>query len=201
MRIVGGKWRRRNLDSSFKFNKQRKIRPTSDRVKENIFNVVENLRTGNPLKGAHVLDLFCGTGAMGLEALSRGADFCHFIDNSREAKRLTLKNVRKVGAEQNSMFSLTNILDLNQNDGVVSNLVFLDPPYGKNLGSLAISLLLENDWVNGDTIFILEKEVNGLFSSELTIVDQRVYGGTEILILKLENVLNPVDLGNSIQER
>ena len=201
MRIVGGKWRRRNLDSSFKFNKQRKIRPTSDRVKENIFNVVENLRTGNPLKGAHVLDLFCGTGAMGLEALSRGADFCHFIDNSREAKRLTLKNVRKVGAEQNSMFSLTDILDLNQNDGVVSNLVFLDPPYGKNLGSLAISLLLENDWVNGDTIFILEKEVNGLFSSELTIVDQRVYGGTEILILKLENVLNPVDFGNSIQER
>ena len=201
MRIVGGKWRRRNLDSSFKFNKQRKIRPTSDRVKENIFNVVENLRTGNPLKGAHVLDLFCGTGAMGLEALSRGADFCHFIDNSREAKRLTLKNVRKVGAEQNSMFSLTDILDLNQNDGVVSNLVFLDPPYGKNLGSLAISLLLENDWVNGDTIFILEKEVNGLFSSELTIVDQRVYGGTEILILKYESLLNPVDLGNSIQER
>ena len=201
MRIVGGKWRRRNLDSSFKFNKQRKIRPTSDRVKENIFNVVENLRTGNPLKGAHVLDLFCGTGAMGLEALSRGADFCHFIDNSREAKRLTLKNVRKVGAEQNSMFSLTDIIDLNQNDGVVSNLVFLDPPYGKNLGNLAISLLLENDWVNGDTIFILEKEVNGLFSSELTIVDQRVYGGTEILILKLENVLNPVDFGNSIQER
>jgi 16S rRNA (guanine966-N2)-methyltransferase len=201
VRIVGGKWRRRNLDSSFKFNKQRKIRPTSDRVKENIFNVVENLTTGNPLKGAHVLDLFCGTGAMGLEALSRGADFCHFIDNSREAKRLTLKNVRKVGAEQNSMFSLTDILDLNQNDGVVSNLVFLDPPYGKNLGNLAISLLLENDWVNGDTIFILEKEVNGLFSSELTIVDQRVYGRTEILILKFENILNPVDFGNSIQER
>ena len=67
--------------------------------------------------------------------------------------------------------------------------------------SLAISLLLENDWVNGDTVFILEKEVNGQFSSELTIVDQRVYGGTEILILMYENVLNPVDLGNSIQER
>ena len=201
MRIVGGKWRRRNLDSSFKFKNQRTIRPTSDRVKENVFNVVENLRTGNPLKGAHVLDLYCGTGAMGLEALSRGADFCHFMDNSREAKRLTLQNVRKVGAEQNSMFSKIDILDLNQNYGVVSNLVFLDPPYGKNLGSLAISLLLENDWVNGDTIFILEKEVNGLFSSELTIVDQRVYGGTEILILKLENVLNPVDFGNSIQER
>ena len=189
------------MDSSFKFKNQRTIRPTSDRVKENVFNVVENLRTGNPLKGAHVLDLFCGTGAMGLEALSRGADFCHFIDNSREAKLLTLKNVRKVVAEQNSMFSLADILDLNQNDGVVSNLVFLDPPYGKNLGSLAISLLLENDWVNGDTIFILEKEVNGQFRSELTIVDQRVYGGTEILVLKFENVLNPVDFGNSIQER
>ena len=201
MRIVGGKWRRRNLDSSFKFKNQRTIRPTSDRVKENVFNVVENLRTGNPLKGAHVLDLFCGTGAMGLEALSRGADFCHFMDNSSEAKRLTLQNVRKVGAEQNSMFSKIDILDLNQNYGVVSNLVFLDPPYGKNLGTLTISLLLENNWVNSKTIFILEKEVNGQFSSELTIVDQRVYGGTEILILKYESLLNPVDLGNSIQER
>ena len=201
MRIVGGKWRRRNLDSSFKFKNQRTIRPTSDRVKENVFNVVENLRTGNPLKGAHVLDLYCGTGAMGLEALSRGADFCHFMDNSREAKRLTLQNVRKVGAEQNSMFSKIDILDLNQNYGVVSNLVFLDPPYGKNLGTLTISLLLENNWVNNNTIFILEKEVNGQFSSELTIVDQRVYGGTEILILKYESLLNPVDLGNSIQER
>ncbi len=201
MRIVGGKWRRRNLDSSFKFKNQRTIRPTSDRVKENVFNLVENLRTGNPLKGAHVLDLYCGTGAMGLEALSRGADFCHFMDNSREAKRLTLQNVRKVGAEQNSMFSKIDILDLNQNYGVVSNLVFLDPPYGKNLGTLTISLLLENNWVNNNTIFILEKEVNGQFSSELTIVDQRVYGGTEILILKYESLLNPVDLGNSIQER
>ena len=201
MRIVGGKWRRRNLDSSFKFKNQRTIRPTSDRVKENVFNVVENLRTGNPLKGAHVLDLYCGTGAMGLEALSRGADFCHFMDNSREAKRLTLQNVRKVGAEQNSMFSKIDILDLNQNYGVVSNLVFLDPPYGKNLGTLTISLLLENNWVNSNTIFILEKEVNGQFSSELTIVDQREYGGTEILILKYESLLNPVDLGNSIQER
>lgn len=201
MRIVGGKWRRRNLDSSFKFKNQRTIRPTSDRVKENVFNVVENLRSGNPLKGAHVLDLYCGTGAMGLEALSRGADFCHFMDNSREAKRLTLQNVRKVGAEQNSMFSKIDILDLNQNYGVVSNLVFLDPPYGKNLGTLTISLLLENNWVNSNTIFILEKEVNGQFSSELTIVDQRVYGGTEILILKYESLLNPVDLGNSIQER
>ena len=201
MRIVGGKWRRRKLDSSFKLKNQSIIRPTSDRVKENIFNVVENLRTGNPLKGAQVLDLFCGTGAMGLEALSRGAHFCHFIDNSREAKRLTLQNVRKVGAKQNSMFSMTDILDLDQNYGVVSNLVFLDPPYGKNLGTVAISLLLENDWVSDDTIFILEKEVNGQFSSELKIVDQRVYGGTEILILKYENVLNQVDSGNFIQER
>ena len=201
MRIVGGKWKKRKLECSFSLKNQGLIRPTADRVKESIFNIVENLSTGNPLKGARVLDLFCGTGAIGLEALSRGADFCHFIDNSREAKRLTLQNVRNLGAEQNSMFTKTDILDLNQNYGVVSDVVFLDPPYGKNIGTLAISLLLENDWVDGDTIFILEKEVNGQFSSELTIVDQRVYGGTEILILKYENLFNSVDLGNSIQER
>ena len=84
MRVIGGKWKRRRLESSFDLNKVSIIRPTTDRVKENIFNIIENLNTGNPLVGARVLDIFCGTGAMGLEALSRGADFCHFVDMFRE---------------------------------------------------------------------------------------------------------------------
>ncbi len=184
MRIIGGKWKKRKLECSFNLKNQGLIRPTADWVKESIFNIVENLSTGNPLKGARVLDLFCGTGAIGLEALSRGAQFCHFFDNSREAKRLTQENVRKLGAEDDSLFSMINILNLSQNMGRVNDLVFLDPPYGKNMGFKTISILQKNGWVNENTTFILEKEVKDHFNSSLTIVDQRIYGGTEINILR-----------------
>ena len=183
MRVIGGKWKRRRLESSFGLKKSPMIRPTTDRVKENIFNIIENLNTGNPLVGARVLDLFCGTGAMGLEALSRGADFCHFIDKSIEAKRISLQNISKLGAEKYSLFTMIDILDLSHNDDLASNLVFLDPPYGKNLGDKAISVLLKYGWVNENAIFILEKETKNELSCDLKIIDQRKYGKTEINIL------------------
>ena len=183
MRVIGGKWKRRRLESSFELEKKNIIRPTSDRIKENIFNIIENLKTGNPLLGARVLDLFCGTGAMGLEALSRGSYFCHFIDNYVGSKRITLNNISKFGAENHSKFTLANILKLNNNDDIMSDIVFLDPPYGKNFGEKTIKILLKNGWVNEDAIFILEKETENKISCNLKIIDQRQYGKTEINIL------------------
>ena len=188
MRVIGGKWKRRRLESSFDLKKLPMIRPTTDRVRENIFNIIENLNTGNPLVGARVLDLFCGTGAMGLEALSRGAEFCHFMDNSIEAKRISLENISKLGAEKYSLFTMINILDLKNNDDISSDLVFLDPPYGKNLGEKAIAVLLKYGWVNKDAIFILEKETRNELSCDLKIIDQRKYGKTEIIILSAFNL-------------
>ena len=82
MRVIGGKWKSRKINEHFKLSHNKVIRPTSDRVKENIFNILESLDIGNPIVGAKVLDIFCGTGAMGIEAISRGANFCYFIDKS-----------------------------------------------------------------------------------------------------------------------
>ena len=183
MRIIGGKWKRRRLEGSFELEKQNIIRPTSDRVKENIFNIIENLKTGNPLLGARVLDLFCGTGSMGLEALSRGSCFCHFIDNYVGSKRITLNNITKFGVENHSKFTLADVLQLKNSDDLMSNIVFLDPPYGRNLGEKTIKVLLKNGWVNEGAIFILEKEIERKLSCNLKIIDQRKYGKTEINIL------------------
>ena len=79
MRVIGGKWKSRKINILLKVSQNSIIRPTTDRVKENIFNILENLDNGNKILGARVLDVFCGTGAMGLEAISRGASFCHFM--------------------------------------------------------------------------------------------------------------------------
>ena len=183
MRVIGGKWKRRRLESSFGLNKASIIRPTTDRVKENVFNIIENLNSGNPLVGARVLDIFCGTGAMGLEALSRGADFCHFVDKSIMAKRISLQNIINLGAEKSSQFTMIDILDLSHNNDLASDLVFLDPPYEKNLGEKAMSILLKYGWVKRNAIFVLEKEIKSELSCDLKLIDQRKYGKTEINIL------------------
>ena len=183
MRIVGGKWKRRKLESSFNLKKPIIIRPTADRVRENIFNIIENLNSGNPLWGARVLDLFCGTGAMGLEALSRGAGFCHFMDNSSLSRRITQENISKLGAEKHSIFTMTNILNLNQNHDDRNDIVFLDPPYGENFGERTIPVLLKFGWVNEGAIFILEKEAKTKLICGLKTIDYRRYGKTEVHIL------------------
>ena len=86
MRVIGGKWKSRKINEHFKLSHNKIIRPTSDRVKENIFNILENLDIDNKIFWSKVLDVFCGTGAMGIEAISRGATFCHFIDKSLISK-------------------------------------------------------------------------------------------------------------------
>ncbi len=184
MRIIGGKWKRRKLNSSFNLKNSITIRPTTDRIKENIFNIVENLNNDNPLLGARVLDLFCGTGALGLEALSRGANFCHFIDNSPEAKRITLENINKLGTEKHVLFTRADILGLSINNNFESDIVFLDPPYGKDLCEQAISVLLKQGWVKRNAIFILEKEVSKKLNCDLRIIERRQYGKSEINILR-----------------
>ena len=93
MRVIGGKWKSRKINGHFKKSYNKFIRPTSDRVRENIFNILENLDIGNSIFGAKVLDVFCGTGAMGIEAISRGAAFCCFIDKSLISRQITLQKI------------------------------------------------------------------------------------------------------------
>ena len=129
MRVIGGKWKSRKINEHFKLSYNKVIRPTSDRVKENIFNILENLNIDNKIFGSRVLDVFCGTGSMGIEAISRGATFCHFIDKSLISRQITLQNIHNLSCEKETQFSLKNVLEIGVCNHETADVIFLDPPY------------------------------------------------------------------------
>jgi 16S rRNA (guanine966-N2)-methyltransferase len=157
MRIVAGRFRGRAIASP----KDEVVRPTSDRVRESLFNVLEHGIDGFSLSGARVLDLFAGTGALGLEALSRGAAFCLFVDEGVAARALIRTNIE--------LFQLTGATRIFRRDatdmgpaGTVAPfaLAFLDPPYGKGLGERALTSLGDGGWLLPAAVAVLEERVN-----------------------------------------
>jgi 16S rRNA (guanine(966)-N(2))-methyltransferase RsmD len=125
MRIIAGAFRGRRLHAP----KDSRIRPTSDRVREAVFNII-----AAQVEGASVLDLFAGTGAMGLEALSRGARFCLFVDQGAEAMRLIGANVRLCGAQERSRMvqgPVGSVVRRLCSENELFDVIFMDPPYGK----------------------------------------------------------------------
>jgi 16S rRNA (guanine966-N2)-methyltransferase len=153
MRIVGGKFRGANLATP----KSDGIRPTSDRLRESVFNVLAHAYD-NPVQEARVLDLFAGTGALGLEALSRGAQFCLFVDDGPEGRGLIRQNVEKL--------QLTGATKIWRRDATSMgpcspmtpfDLAFLDPPYGKGLGERALAALEAGRWLVPGALVVLEE--------------------------------------------
>ena len=184
MRVIGGKWKSRKINEHFKKSYNKFISPTSDRVRKNIFNILENLDIGNSIFGAKVLDVFCGTGAMGIEAISRGAAFCCFIDKSLISRQITLQNIHNLSCEKETQFSLKNILEIGVCNHETADVIFLDPPYKKNIAEVSILKLLKFGWIDKNTLIILEKGKGEFFKSGFKLIDSRIYGNTEILFLK-----------------
>ena len=184
MRVIGGKWKSRKINGHLKTSNNTVIRPTSDRVKENIFNILENLDIDNKIFGSKVLDVFCGTGAMGIEAISRGATFCHFIDKSLISKQITLQNIHNLSCEKETKFSLKNVLEIGVCNHETADVIFLDPPYKKNIAEVSILRLSKFGWIDENTLIILEKGKDECFRSGFKLIDKRIYGNTEILFLK-----------------
>lgn len=182
MRIVGGKFRGRTLAGP---NTQQ-IRPTADRLRESIFNILMHAY-GDPVSGARVLDLFAGTGALGLEALSRGAGFVLFVDDGAEARALIRQNVETLGAA-----GVTRIFrrDATKLGAVHPNepfsLVFLDPPYGKGLAEKALVSAREGEWMTPDALIMVE-DTKGAFQTPdgFDEIERRDYDDTEIIFLNL----------------
>ena len=184
MRVIGGKWKSRKINEHFKLSYNKLIRPTSDRVKENIFNILENLDIDNKIFGSKVLDVFCGTGAMGIEAISRGATFCHFIDKSLISRQITLQNIHNLSCEKETQFSLKNVLEIGVCNHETADVIFLDPPDKKNIAEVSILRLTNVGWRDENTLIILEKGKDECFKSGFKLIDKRIYGNTEILFLK-----------------
>lgn len=181
MRVIAGLAKGRRLFGP----KSSKIRPVLDQVKEAIFNILFDV------SGQRVLDLFAGTGAMGIEALSRGAGYCCFVDASREALKLIGKNIDLCGFAQKSYvlgMTTAKAVDLLAEQKKTFDLVFIDPPYEKFLVKKTLRRLVQSPIVHEETLFVVEHHPKEAASPAegLSLTDQRKYGQTRVSFLTLK---------------
>jgi len=179
MRIVGGQHKGKKLFTP----KSDQTRPTSDRVREALFNRLSHGLDEFQLEGARILDLFAGTGALGLEALSRGGSFAFFIENNVEARGLIRQNIehlQRTGHTKLFRRDATNLGPLKRQ--APFDLIFLDPPYNKGLGEKALQSAITGQWLNKNALIILEeaKQATITWPEEITPLDTRTFGDTTI---------------------
>ena len=182
MRIIAGTHRGTRLAELGQGDEAAHLRPTSDRVRESLFNVLQGGRYGDPVRGARVLDLFAGTGALGLEALSRGAVHATFVDNGRVAQGLIRANIAKLRRQKDTALITSSAMALPP--GAPCNLVFLDPPYGLGLGHTALEVAVRQGWVAQGALIVWEEARAQMAPAGFTVADQRRYGETWVTLLR-----------------
>lgn len=183
MRIVAGRWRGKGLADVGQGDPSAHLRPTTDRVRESLFNLLTNGRFGNVVDGARVLDLFAGTGALGLEAMSRGATYATFIDDGGAARALLRENVSRCAAQGATKIFRRDATALGENRGPAFTLVFLDPPYGLGLGERALASAIEGGWLAPGATIVWEESTAPIPPPGFEVLDERRYGGTTITIM------------------
>lgn len=182
MRIIGGTRRGTKLAEVGPGDPAAHLRPTSDRVREAIFNLLTNsLRLD--LTGLRVLDLFAGTGALGLEALSRGAAHVTFVDDGTTARTLLRRNIEILRVADTTETLRRDATRLGPNPGPPFNLIFLDPPYGKGLGETALASAQSGGWLAKGATVVWEEGTAPTLPATMTSRIQRSYGETIVTIL------------------
>ncbi|MEL7302314.1 MAG: 16S rRNA (guanine(966)-N(2))-methyltransferase RsmD [Pseudomonadota bacterium] len=182
MRIVSGRLRGRRLGPVASGT-----RPTSDRVREAIFNILANGLEEDPVADGHVLDLFAGSGALGLEAFSRGASSVTFVEKDAVAVRTLRRTISEFGiGEACTVVQQDAAMFRPPADAAPISLILLDPPYRKGLGAGTLQMLAVNTAVNADAIAVLEEAKGAVKQAPAgwVILQSRVYGTTEITFLK-----------------
>ena len=182
MRIVGGRLRGRTLAAP----KSHAIRPTADRLREALFNILVHAY-GDPVSGARVLDLFAGTGALGLEALSRGAVFALFIDNGAAARALVRENVEALGLGGVTRIFRRDAVNLGDVHPLPPfSLAFLDPPYGQGLAERALAAARAGGWLIGGALAVVEETASASFTAPAGFdeLERRCYDDTALLVLR-----------------
>jgi 16S rRNA (guanine966-N2)-methyltransferase len=178
VRIVGGEFRGRSLATP----KSNAIRPTIDRTRESLFNIISHVYP-EAVDGTRVLDLFAGTGAVGLEALSRGCRSALFVENGVEGRGLLWENIEQFGLHGRARILRRDATSL----GTVGNIepfhfVFADPPYGQGLGEQALLSAHKGGWIAPDALVVLEERADVTVACDLVFqpLEQRVFGETRI---------------------
>ncbi len=182
MRIVGGRLKGRMLASP----SSREIRPTADRLRESVFNILVHAYD-DPIAGARVLDLFAGTGALGIEAVSRGAAFALFVDNGAEARALLRNNVETLALGGVTKIFRRDATNLGPAHPVEPfSLVFLDPPYGKGLAEKALASLRDGAWLTSGALLVVEEAKAAAFTAPegFEEKERRAYDDTEFVFLQ-----------------
>jgi len=185
MRITGGKLAGRRLEAP----DDARIRPTSDRTRQAIFNMLahKDFGIGFSLYDIAVADLFAGTGALGIEALSRGARFCLMVDDNAQSRALIRENIETLGLTGVTKIWRRNATDLGPlgaGAGGPFGLVLLDPPYRKNMIPLALKSLRDGGWLTQNALLMAESfKGEDITTDDFTLLDLRDYGQTEIAFL------------------
>jgi 16S rRNA (guanine966-N2)-methyltransferase len=182
MRVVGGRLRSRTLAAP----KSATIRPTADRLRENLFNILIH-SFDDPVTHARVLDLFAGTGALGIEAISRGANYALFVDAGVEARALLRENIETLGLGGVTRVFRRDATNLGAAHPVEPfTLAFLDPPYGKGLAEKALASARDGGWLLPDALAVVEEAASAKFIAPdgFSEIARRDYDDTELIFLR-----------------
>ena len=182
MRIIAGTFRGRTLAAVGKGDPGAHLRPTSDRVRESLFSMLAHR---DVIEGARVLDLFAGTGALGLEALSRGAREVSFVENGRVGQRLVSENIKTLGVADQTTLMRNDATKLGAWPHAPFDLVFLDPPYGKGMGERALQAILNGGWCAKDALIVWEESAAMPAPDGYVREDHRRFGDTHVTLLSV----------------
>ena len=186
MRIIAGRYRGKRLADPGDGDMAAHLRPTSDRVREAVFSILHS--AGVMVQGARVLDLFAGTGALGLEALSRGATHVTFVDNGAAARALIRENIATCQAMGATRLFRRDALQLGENRAAPFDLVFLDPPYGRGLGAPALAAAVAGGWLAPGACVVWEESSPQPAPPGFVQTDLRRYGDTCVTFLDRTDV-------------
>lgn len=184
MRVVGGKFRGRALAAP----RSHDIRPTSDRLRESLFNILAHTYD-LPQPTTRVLDLFAGTGALGIEALSRGAAHALFVETGVEGRGLIRQNMETFGLNGVARIHRRDATDLGAAGTIAPfDLVFLDPPYGKGLGERALASAAAGGWLKPGALCVLEERATAavVLPPDFEILDQREAGDSQLIFARFK---------------
>lgn len=186
MRIIAGEFRSRRLSAVGQTGRKAvSLRPTTDRVREAIFSHITSGIYDDPITKARVLDIFAGTGAMGFEALSRGGAYVDFVDNSKESLRLIAKNSQSLDVQKKCQLHKIDATTAPPLPAHPASLVFLDPPYKKNIAQQALPLFSKKGWISKNALIIWEDGEKITPPTGFCLLNQRRYAKSWVHILQL----------------
>lgn len=189
MRIVSGEFRGKALAAP----KGDTTRPTSDRARQAIFNILEHAAWSPGVRDRRVIDLFAGSGALGFEAISRGASFCLFVETDEAARGAIRENVDAMGLFGRTRVHRRSATDLGVRpgaDGPAFDLAFMDPPYAKGLGEQALERLAAGGWLTPGAIVVFERGADEppFVAESFEVLDERDYGAARVFFLKFTSM-------------